>query len=117
MESVEARVDKKRYWVGWTSRKESVETPFPKWKVKASRMGRAEPGAALLYSYAAVIDAADREKAWHAVAERYPDANELYVRQKDSSFWPPRDRFPPPSYEFRAQVEELVNPEPPPEAS
>lgn len=103
--------DGKRYWVGWTSREESVETPYPKWKVRASRVGRAEPGATHLYTYAAVIDSDDREKAWHEVAARYPDATELFVRQKERDFWPPRDRFPPPSLEFRAQVAESVNPE------
>lgn len=84
----------KRYWVGWTSRHESVETPYPKWKTRASRAGRAEAGATFRFSYAAVVDADDRETAWHEVARLYSDAEELFVREKASDFWPPVDRFP-----------------------
>lgn len=84
----------KRYWVGWTSRHESIETAYPKWKVRATRVGRAEPGATHRFSYAAVVDANDREKAWHEVARLYSDAEELFVREKSTDFWPPTDRFP-----------------------
>lgn len=110
METEKAVDGKKRYWVGWTSRLENVDTPFPKWKTRATRAGRAEPGATYLISYAAVIDADDREKAWHAVAERYADATEQYVREKARDFWPPRDRFPKASWDFRADAEKLVEP-------
>lgn len=95
----------KRYWVGWTSRHESIETPYPKWKTRASRAGRTEAqrdgagrwceaGATFRFSYAAVVDADDREKAWHEVARLYSDAEELFVREKSTDFWPPTDRFP-----------------------
>lgn len=84
----------KRYWVGWTSRHESIETPYPKWKTRATRVGRAEPGSTHRFSYAGVVDADDREKAWHQVARLFSDAEELFVREKASDFWPPADRFP-----------------------
>lgn len=97
----------KRYWVGWSSRHESIETPYVKWKTRATRVGRAVAGSTHRYSYAAVVDASDREKAWHAVASLYSDAEELFVREKASDFWPPRDRFPSPSMEFRRQADAL----------
>lgn len=111
METVErASEGRRRYWVGWTSRHEQVDTPYPKWKTRASRVGRAAPGQTLLISYCAVIDAEDRERAWHEVAGRFPDASELFVREKAKDYWPPRDRFPSPSTEFRAAAESLVSP-------
>jgi hypothetical protein len=86
----------KRFWVGWTSRHESIETPFPKWKVRATRVGRAEPGSTHRFSYAAVVDAEDRESAWQEIARRFPDSEEQFVREKSNDFWPPADRYPQP---------------------
>lgn len=84
----------KRHWVGWKSKLESVETPYSKWKTRAVRVGRDEAGKTYVFTYAAVIDAEDREKAWHDVARLFADAEELFVREKTGDFWPPADRFP-----------------------
>lgn len=84
----------KRYWVGWTSLIESVETPFDKWKTRASRVAYAEAGSTYRFSYAGVVDAPDRESAWQAVVRLYTDAEELFVREKPADFRPPPDRFP-----------------------
>lgn len=83
----------KRYWVGWTSRIESAETAFVKWKTRALRIPFAEAGSTHRFNYVAVVDAPDRESAWQAVVGAYVDAEELFVREKAGDFWPPRDRF------------------------
>lgn len=97
MEKVEARALEpkparyKRFWVGWSSRRQTVVTPFPKWRTSVVSVPFTEM---MSYGYMAVIDAEDRESAWHAVVLGYPDAEEAYVKEKESDFWPPTDRFP-----------------------
>jgi hypothetical protein len=81
----------KRFWVGWSSRLEAVETAYPKWKTSARRLGVGMP---FMFSYAAVVDAGDREAAWQKVVSLYADAEELFVKEKPNDFWPPADRYP-----------------------
>lgn len=84
-------VRSKRFWVGWSSRRESLDTPFIKWKTCVTHV----PGSdELSHGYAAVIDADDRETAWQLVAGCYADAEESFVKEKPRDFWPPADRFP-----------------------
>lgn len=80
-----------RFWVGWGSQLTGVDTVFPKWVIRAQRMPHS---GELVYSYAAIVDAIDRESAWQKVVEAFGDADESFVKQKPDNYWPPADRFP-----------------------
>jgi hypothetical protein len=82
-------MEKRRFWVGWTSTREGVATPFTKWTMHARRTGSTVLGQTYRYTFNAVIDAGDREAAWQSVVLRYPDASELFVREREANFWPP----------------------------
>lgn len=80
-----------RFWVGWGSQLTGVETSFPKWVIRGQRMPFT---GEVVYSYAAIVDAVDRESAWQKVVEAFADADESFVKQKPNDYWPPADRFP-----------------------
>jgi hypothetical protein len=84
----------KRFWIGWGSKLSGVETGFVKWTIRANRMPFTDD---LIYSYAAVVDAVDRESAWQRVVESFVDADESFVKEKPRDYWPPADRFARPS--------------------
>lgn len=81
----------KRFWIGWGSKLTGVETSFVKWVIRANRMPFSGD---IVYSYAAVVDATDRESAWQKVVRAFVDADESFVKEKWPDFWPPADRFP-----------------------
>lgn len=80
-----------RFWVGWGSKLKDVDTAFSKWIIRGQRMPFSDD---VIYSYAAIVDAVDREGAWHQVVEAFGDADEAFVKKKPSNYWPPADRFP-----------------------
>lgn len=86
----EGKIETKRFWIGWESRRE-VSTPFSKWTLGSRRTGATAAGETYIYTYNAVVDAPDRERAWHQVVYFFADAREKFVREKPTEFWPPRD--------------------------
>lgn len=47
-----------------------------------------------VYTVNAVVDATEREKAWHRVVLHFPDAEELFVREMPATWWPEHVSWP-----------------------